>query len=246
MKNTLLLLILFLSFSGISQNLFINEILAINKSSVKNNKGKFKDCIEIYNSSTTDMNISGYFLSDEKDTLKKWAFPQGVIIKSKDYILVWADNKPYKNKATEMHTNFKISSKKETLRLSDKSGNEIHKLKCKRQFADISFGLGPDGSKEKRYMNPSLGKTNTLNPVLAFDIKLVKDSIELHVNTDKTGFIVYNKSGAILKVIIRNKEDQVLLRAKVEDETGMIHIEDVPNGKYEMQIGKSIYRIVKN
>jgi hypothetical protein len=247
MKNTLILVFIsLLSYSGFSQNLFVNEVLAINKSSVKNKKGKFKDCIEIYNSNSTDIDISGYFLSDVKVTLKKWAFPQGVIIKSKGYVLVWADNKPKKNTSTEMHTNFKLSSKKETIRLSDKSGKQIHKLKCKRQFEDISFGLAPDGSKEKRYMNPSLGKTNLTTAVLAFDIKLEKDSIELHVNSDNTGFIVYNKTGSLLKVIIRNKEDQVFLRAKVEEETGMIHIEDLSNGRYEMQIGKNIYRIVKN
>lgn len=247
MKNIILtFLVLLLSFGVSAQTLFINEVLAINESSVKNNKGKFKDCIEIYNSGTTDLNISGYFLSDEKDTLQKWAFPQGVIIKSKGFVLVWADDKPEKNSSTEMHANFKLSSKKETIRLSDKSGTQIHKLKSSRQYSDISYGLVPDGSKEKRYMNPSLGKKNLSTPVLAYDVKLQKDSVELHINADKTGFIVYNKTGEPLKVLIRNKEDQVFLRTKIEDETGMIPVDAIPDGKFEMQVGKSIFRIIKN
>ncbi|MBD77608.1 MAG: hypothetical protein CL840_01540 [Crocinitomicaceae bacterium] len=233
----------FYSVSGIGQSLFINEVLAVNKTAVKNQEGKYEDWIEIYNGSSENMNVGGYFLSDDKTMLSKWAIPKNVIIKSKGFLLVLADNQPNKG---GFHTNFKLSSKGETLYLSDKQGNLIHKLKFKRQYRDISYGLFPDGGTEKRYMNVSIGKKNLSTQVLGFDYtKANKQKIKLHVNAEKSGFVVYNDTGEMVRVILRNSKDQVFHRSKIEDQTGMIDLGGLEPGKYELQIGKNIYKIVK-
>lgn len=229
-------------FNSFSQNLWINEVLSSNKGIAKDKFGNADDYIEIYNSSPSTINLSGYFLSDDKDSLKKWRFPQGTSIKAKGFVIVWADNE---TKEPGLHANFKLSSKGESIRLSNPKGIVIHKLKLKRQYGNVSFGLYPSGKGEGQYMNPSMGARNTNTPGVGFDNKKKKEKIKIKVNSDRKGFIVSNNTEGVVKAILRNKEDQVLLRQTISEKSDMISLDDIPKGKYELQIGKNLYRIVK-
>ena len=70
MKRVWFIVILFLNIyvANSQQTLFINELMAKNDSYIEDDKGKFSDWLEIYNSSNTDVNIGGYYLTDDMDT----------------------------------------------------------------------------------------------------------------------------------------------------------------------------------
>ena len=57
------------------ENLFINEILANNSNVNFDNNEEFDDWIEIWNNSTSIIDLSGFYLTDKIDNLTKWRFP---------------------------------------------------------------------------------------------------------------------------------------------------------------------------
>ena len=68
------------------QNVYINEVRSWDADVTRS--GYYgSDYIELYNSSNNDINLEGYYLSDELTSSKKWQFPN-LIIKSKGRIKI--------------------------------------------------------------------------------------------------------------------------------------------------------------
>lgn len=63
-------------------NLRITEVMA-------NTSSPYTDAVEIYNSSTSDINVGGWYLSDEKDTPAKWQIPAGTTIPATGYTVFY-------------------------------------------------------------------------------------------------------------------------------------------------------------
>jgi len=123
-----------------SDKLYINEIMANNTYSHKDNDGKYSDYIEIYNGYKYKINLEGYHLSDSEYETNKWTFPS-ITINPGEYLVIYASGKDECDlKKRICHTNFKLSSKGETLTLSDKRGNIINKFTYPNSTNDISYG----------------------------------------------------------------------------------------------------------
>jgi hypothetical protein len=143
----LLFFYLILFYNGVAFSLpRINEIMANNESTIVDVDGEFSDWIEIYNPDLEDMNLGGYFLTDNSDNLMKWKFPD-FILKAGEYIIVFASGKE-KNILgikKELHTNFELSSKGEYIGLISPDGTTIVSEvapKFEKQESDESYGLG--------------------------------------------------------------------------------------------------------
>jgi hypothetical protein len=102
--------------------IWINEFLAKNKKGIKDEKGQREDWIELYNSSPKSIDLSGFWLSDDLNTPKKWAFPQGTKIPAKGFLLVFADNDLQDG---PLHSNFKLSGGGEEVALFAKDGSTL-------------------------------------------------------------------------------------------------------------------------
>lgn len=115
-------------------HLLINEVVADNLSTLKDGNGVYSDWIELYNPTDHAISLKGYYLSDSKNELTKWAFPD-VSIDSGGYLIVFCD-------AGEglLHANFSINSDKETIYLSDENENVTDSIKLENQQCDISYG----------------------------------------------------------------------------------------------------------
>ena len=121
--------------------IYISEILPVNKSIIKDSDNEYSDYIEIYNSNNYEINLKNYFLSDETMSTKKWIFPN-IIIKSKEYLIVYASGKDKCDLSIrECHTNFKLTSKGETISLLNSNGKVISKVKYPEIQKDTSYSL---------------------------------------------------------------------------------------------------------
>ena len=139
-------------------NIRINEVLAANThTNMDPDFIEFSDWIEIYNPSNQDLNISNYGLSDDDQPLN-WKFPNGTIIKAKDYLIVWADKKNMSAKA--LHTNFKLSSKGEKITLANSTGLVIDTIDFKKQNSDVS-AANKNGAIV--FMSPTPGAQNSVS-----------------------------------------------------------------------------------
>lgn len=100
-----------------SRLLFINEICTSNSVFVDEFREQ-EDWFEIYNAGDSEYDLSGLYLSINKDTLGKFKIPHSsaAIIPANGYKLFWADKDPEQG---PLHTNFKLpASKENTLYLS--------------------------------------------------------------------------------------------------------------------------------
>jgi hypothetical protein len=139
----------------------INELLALNSRSVADPQGEFDDWIELYNRSDSQIDLSGMYLSDRADNLRKWTFPRGTAIPPRGYLVVWADEDGGEEEG--LHTNFKLSGNGEQLLLVDTDAREnrvLDSIEFGFQREDISYGRIPDGSGDFRSLYVSPGRSN--------------------------------------------------------------------------------------
>ena len=88
--------------------LVINELMAVNNTTIHDSQGEYDDWIELKNLTDTEIDISGMYLSDSIAELRKWQFPEGTVIPESGYLIIWADDTD--SEGDELHTNFKLSS----------------------------------------------------------------------------------------------------------------------------------------
>lgn len=162
LKKSLLLsliLTLFSSISTYSQALFINEIMSSNNKFYFDEDGDDSDWIEIYNNTSSPINLMGYCLSDKAKQLQLWCFPD-TSIAAYGYLVVFASSKDRAIKGAELHTNFAITAAGEDLFLTF-DGKIVHMLPAIALQSNQSYGLFPDGSSEMYiFSNPTPGETN--------------------------------------------------------------------------------------
>ena len=145
--------------SQFTNQLKINELLAVNDAINTDEVGEFDDWIEIYNPTNEPVNISRLFLTDNLNNLNKWQFPYtDEIIPSGGYLIVWCDDDESQG---IFHTNFKLSSDGEFLALVKEDGiTIIDSISFSSQIADQSYGRIPDGGEEWDLLSPSPGNSN--------------------------------------------------------------------------------------
>ena len=85
-------IILFFVDVSYAQQVYINEMMSSNSFTIADEDGDFSDWIEIYNSESTSVDLSGYGLSDDVSTPYKWILPS-LTIAPKDHLLIFASDK---------------------------------------------------------------------------------------------------------------------------------------------------------
>ncbi len=129
-----------------STSLQINEVMADNLTGLKNEKGIYSDWIEIYNGTEQSLDLTGYYLSDSKNDLTKWKFPE-YILDSGEYVIVFCDG--YIDESNKfLHANFKINSDNDEVYLSNEDEEVVDFVKLNEQKTNISYGRSSINSSE--------------------------------------------------------------------------------------------------
>lgn len=141
----------------------INELMAANTKSLADPQGQYEDWLELHNLSDTTVNLTGMYLTDKIDNLKKWAFPADTTIPAHGYLLVWLDED---GKAeVGLHANFKLSRNGEIVMLvdTDARGNQVlDTVAFEKQEKDVALGRWPNGSGKLKQVQTTPGKENVL------------------------------------------------------------------------------------
>jgi gliding motility-associated-like protein len=130
-RKLILVFALFFVLSGLTtlkgqQNnvaIVLNEYSASNLTGgVVDNYGNHSDWVEIYNAHTSSVTLNGYWLSNDRLNLKKWAFPTTFTMTSGSYKAVWLSG-INKNVGSDFHANFTLDQcKNQWLILSTSQG----------------------------------------------------------------------------------------------------------------------------
>lgn len=207
--NFILLLICFLNANELRAQdpspFVINEFMASNSLTLKDENSEFSDWIEILNITTNSANLGGYFLTDDPARLTQWVFPS-VNIPRGGYLVVFASGKNRTNNPARLHTSFSLKSEGEYLALVQPDGTSIASVlepEYPEQFRDVSYGLDDTGANYLYFTKATPGATNGAG-LLSFveKIKLSVDHgfydqpFDLTLSTETTNAIIrYTTNG---------------------------------------------------
>ena len=114
----------------------LNEVMADNPSAV-NHEGTFPDWLELANATGTNINLSGWSLSDDGNPLK-FVFPNGTTLAAGGYLVVWCDS--VTNTTSGLHSGFAFSRNGDSVFLYDPSGNRVDAISFGLQASNYSIG----------------------------------------------------------------------------------------------------------
>jgi len=144
-------------------DLRLNEFMAANAGSSRDDDGDSSDWIEIYNAANSDINLDGWFLSNDPTQLRMWRFP-AVSMQPFSYLVVWASEKDRTNTAAPLHTNFKINKDGGSLFLVWPDGTNVASMffpNYPLQYDDVSYGRDQlDPSIVGYFTIPTPGRAN--------------------------------------------------------------------------------------
>lgn len=138
-----------------ASHLLINEVMADNLSTLKDENGVYADWIELHNPTGKAIDLNGYYLSDSRNDLSKWAFPD-ISIDSGGYLVVFCDKD---TNPDNLHTNFSLNADKETIYLSDANETVIDSIRLENQQCDISYGRMYGNAEEAGFLPYSTPQT---------------------------------------------------------------------------------------
>ena len=123
--------------------LVISEFMASNQSGLRDEDGDDEDWIEIYNPGNSSVNLAGWHLTDDRNDLTKWTFPE-LALEPSQSLVVFASDKDRKVSGTELHTNFKLSTSGEYLGIIRPDGVTVEQdygPAYPIQVTNVSYGL---------------------------------------------------------------------------------------------------------
>jgi len=126
--------------------LYLNEFLASNNTISVPGYTYFPDWIEIYNAGSQDVNLAGYYITDDLTNREKYRIPSGsasTIIKAKAYLIILADDSVALG---PLHANFSLSKSGESIGLYNPSKVGIDSITYTIQTTDKTFGRLPNGN----------------------------------------------------------------------------------------------------
>jgi len=213
----------------------INEFVASNDSTstIMDEAGEFEDWIELYNNSDEDIDLFGFYLSDNADNPRKWRFPAGTTIGANEFLIVWAD----KNESEEgVHAGFELAKDGEHIVLSHQDGTVIDSLSYDQQITNVPSARVPNGTGDFTNQAETFNATNgTMVSVVdseQLDFKVFPNPANTFVQVT-FGETISNKAS----LRIRNALGQTIVETKLNNtRMHQFAIDDLSEGIYLMEV----------
>lgn len=147
--------------------LFINEIVASNTTGITDGTGVREDWFEIYNPNDYEIDLGGYYISDNASIPTKFQVSSGLDspkIPAHGFIIMWASNQTGRGST---HTGFALSTGGEDLVIYSPAQEFIDGISFGQQTANVSFGRQQDGGNSWVYFSTTTpGSTNASGLIL--------------------------------------------------------------------------------
>lgn len=120
----------------------INEFMASNDAAYADEFGEYDDWIELANPNYEEVDISGWYISDDLEDATKFELPEGTILPAEGFLILWADKDEEQG---SLHLNFKLSADGEAVILMHPNGIGVaDSVSFGAQVTDVSSGRIPD------------------------------------------------------------------------------------------------------
>lgn len=225
---------LYIDIIGISREipkLYINEFMAVNTSTIEDPFGDYLGWIEIFNPNDQEVDLGGYYLSNDHEEPLKYQLPQGeaeTLIPAQSFLLLWTGGNEEQSAA---HLNFSIPHQGGMISLYGPEGAVlIDEINYGWQNADESYGRENDGADGWIYFsNPTPGESNISTNLSELT---TKNKLNVYPNPVHGNTIHLNKpvSAKLLSV-----NGHVILDV---DNTKQINIANIKPGIYFLKTDK--------
>ncbi len=215
----------------------INEVSAGNSINV-NEHFKKDDWVELYNTTSDDIDLEGMFMTDNSTKPQKYQITASgtkasTLIPAHGYKVIWCSERATD---TELHANFKLGNKDgEMVRISASDGSWADSLFYCAHNGDQSVGRYPDGGSNIYLMTtPTIKASNTMTTYASlweYEDTIATDSTDtkVHSITSRSGGLSIACVGDYLSV---KSEDTPHVTLGVYTTAGMtviyrkLHVED--------------------
>lgn len=135
----------------------INEVSPANQTGCVDAFGGADDWIELFNATTSVIDLGGYHVFNEDTVAELSVIPAGVTIPPRGYLILWADAK---GQGLD-HLAFKLSAGGDAVTVTDPDGNVVDEVSWASADPDISYARLPDGIGDfERCTTPTCGASN--------------------------------------------------------------------------------------
>ncbi|MBR6371269.1 MAG: CotH kinase family protein [Bacteroidaceae bacterium] len=173
----------------------INELSADNSLYMNDNYRK-TDWIEIYNTTSEEVDAGGFLISDDTVIPDKYVIPEGSLIPAHGFLTVWCDDTDTDTARSTLHAPFKLKKSNGTVMLSAPDLSWSDTLSYGPHEGYQSIGLYPDGGNSSYVMNrPSLEKPNMLNTFDSIDRETVITTVKGITAEKRNDETIYNLFG---------------------------------------------------
>lgn len=184
---------------GVTTDIVINELQASNKSTQFNVSGSYHDWIELYNNTDETIDITGYYLTDNKDSLTKWQIPTQTIA-ANDYAIFWANN----STDEANYTNFQLTKNGESLYLVNPDSEIIDQVTYPFMQSDLSYARFPNGRGAFQIKKPTYKANNgDDSTVIAIDnLEINNNHFSIYPNPSSSYVQINSKNDNIKNLTI--------------------------------------------
>lgn len=142
-------------------DIIINEYMTSNTFTIYDCEGDYGDWVELYNTGSKTIDLTGYGLTDNNESPFKYVFPEGTSIGADEYLLVFCDGKNTVDSEGKCHTNFSLSTEDKVISLYTPVKTLSSTVTIVDMPDNISCGRAEGESEMKLFARPTPGKPNT-------------------------------------------------------------------------------------
>ena len=157
----------------------ISEAMSSNSIYCPDENGETHDYVELHNTSDSEVNLEGWYLSDSSDKLKKWCFP-AVKIPADGYLVVHCSGYDRAQDPKHLHASFKLSSAGESVYLSNADGQTLSAVELPVLTDGQAYSF-VDGEWSTR-MAPTPGMANTHENAAALNAQRFGAAAGVYIN----------------------------------------------------------------
>ena len=184
--------------------LVINELMASNAGSVMSPAYNFDSWIELYNPTEQVVNLSGMYLSDDANNMKRWKLPDDIgTIPAKGFFVLWLGSDDIRSDQAP----FKLDCDGGTVFLSDRNGQLITSVDYPEALSRTAWARTTDGGNEWNWTaNATPGATNATSvfaskrlpaPVVSEGSQILNGPLTVKVDIPKGATLMYTTDCSI-------------------------------------------------
>ena len=137
---------------------YINEFMPSNASTLQDEGGAFPDWIELYNAGDAAVDLGGWTITDDLDEPDKHALDGSLSIEAGGYLVLFADNDEEEG---PRHVGFSLAAEGESIGLYLPNGSAVDELDFAPVGTDLAQARIPDGSSVWEVTDaPTPGESN--------------------------------------------------------------------------------------